>query len=67
MAKDTEQLAKKEALESKKHMRRGVLGSLANLAEEITLGVTNGVSSGASTVLDKYQVRFECRGRGRFD
>jgi len=55
MAKDTEQLAKKEAIENKKAMRRGVLGSLASLTEEISHAVTSGVSNGASSILDRYQ------------
>ena len=38
-------------------MRRGVLGSLTSLTEEITHAVSSGVSSGASNIMDRYHVR----------
>jgi len=55
LAKGSEKDAKKEAIESKKAMRRGVLGSLMSLTEEIGHSVSSGISSGTSTVMDKYQ------------
>jgi hypothetical protein len=52
---DSENAAKKAEIQSKKQMKRGVLGSLAALGEEMTFAIGSGVSSGSAGIMDKYQ------------
>ncbi len=63
LGQEEEHRERKAAIKTKSSMRRGVLGSLVSLSEEIGQAVSSGFASGTGTVMDRYQVR-DCPGSG---